>query len=73
MVSHMNIFKEAARTKDQARGILEEAGVNAKYLMSVTDTGPRVEIHVAPADLELAHQSLPPNINRGIVKLVVKK
>lgn len=73
MVSHMNIFKEAVRTKDQARGILEGAGVNAKYLMSVTDTGPRVEIHVEPGDLELAFQSLPSTMNRGIVKLVVKK
>jgi hypothetical protein len=66
----MRTVQEAIRTRSQAEIVLRAAGVAAEYSVSITDSGPEVEIRVSPAQFGQATQALPFTIGSAVVKIV---
>lgn len=65
----MTDFQSALQTKKTAKSILEDAGIKASYLITVTDSGPRIRIQVAPTDLNQARALLPYSLGPGEVTI----
>ena len=61
------------KTKEAAKAVLDAAGVDADYLLTITDSGPTVEIQVDPKQYGLATQALPFTIGGATVKIVKRK
>lgn len=60
-------FSAAIETKNAARAVLEAAGIKARYVVTVTDQGPVVNIHVGAKQYDLARQALPFTIGSATV------
>jgi hypothetical protein len=65
-------FREALKTKGGARLILEAIGIEAEYVLTITDSGPGVEIRVPQNQYGMAMQALPFTIGGATVKIVKK-
>ena len=60
-------FHAAQETKNAARQVLEAAGIKARYVVTVTDQGPVVNIHVSVKHYDQARQALPFTIGSATV------
>lgn len=47
-----------------------QAGVPGKFKLTVKDSGPQLEVAVAPAHTEIAHKLLRPDLRGGRVVIV---
>ena len=65
-------FAAALKTKESCKEILGFVGVAARYILSITDSGPVVEIVVKQADYNTAQMALPYTIGSANVKITKK-
>lgn len=62
-------FRGAVATKDSAKAVLDAAGIQAKYTVTLGDDGPRVDIKVGSKDLHAAREALPFTIGSATVRV----
>jgi len=65
-------FRGALATRDNVRTILESFNIEAEYIITVTDSGPGVEIRVSEKSYGAAQGALPFTIGSATVKIVKK-